>query len=72
MGLTDGLADLDFLRALLANQHRFLGSDRLFCFIGIIRFGSFKIVWQRLLGCVNFTLDVDDVFCWYKRKKRLL
>ena len=26
-------------------------------------------VWQqRLLACLNFTLDSEDLFCWYKRK----
>ena len=23
---------------------------------------------QRLLACLNFTLDSDDLFCWYKQK----
>ena len=27
---------------------------------------------QRLLACLNFTLDSEDLFCWYKRKKWLL
>ena len=24
---------------------------------------------QRLLAFLNFTLDSEDLFCWYKRKK---
>ena len=24
---------------------------------------------QQLLACLNFTLDSEDLFCWYKPKK---
>ena len=24
---------------------------------------------QRLLACLNFTLDAEDLFCWCKREK---
>ena len=27
---------------------------------------------QWLLACLNFTLDSEDWFCWYKRKKWFL
>ena len=27
---------------------------------------------KRLLACLNFTLDSEDLFCWYKRKKWFL
>ena len=27
---------------------------------------------QQLLVCLNFTLDLEDLFCWYKKKKRFL
>ena len=27
---------------------------------------------QQLLACLNFTLDSEDLFCWYKRKKWFL
>ena len=27
-----------------------------------------RTLWQRLLGCLNFTLDSEDLFCWYKQK----
>ena len=23
---------------------------------------------QQLLACLNFSLDSEDLFCWYKRK----
>ena len=25
---------------------------------------------QRLLACLNFTLDSEEIFCWYKQKKK--
>ena len=28
-----------------------------------------RILLQRLLSCQNFTLDSEDLFCWYKQKK---
>ena len=37
-----GIADLPLLRTLLAILQKFLGSDGLFCFISICKFGSFK------------------------------
>ena len=27
---------------------------------------------QQLLACLNFTLDSEDLFCWYKQKKVFL
>ena len=27
---------------------------------------------QQLLACLNFTLDSEDLFCWYKWKKWFL
>ena len=27
---------------------------------------------QRLIACLNFTLDLEDVFCWYKGKNHYL
>ena len=27
---------------------------------------------QQLLDCLNFTLDWENLFCWYKRKKKFL
>ena len=25
---------------------------------------------QQLLACLNFTLDSEDLFCWYKQTKK--
>ena len=27
---------------------------------------------QQLLACLNFTLDSEDLFCWYKPRKSFL
>ena len=41
-------------------------SDRLFCFISIYKFGSFKNPFEIII-----TLDREDSFCWYKKKKMI-
>ena len=43
----------------------FLGSYGLFYFIRICKFGSFK----NLLACLNFILDSEDLFGWYKQNR---
>ena len=45
-----GIADLPLLC-------KFLESNRLFCFISMCKFGSFKNLSQRLLACLDFTLE---------------
>ena len=53
---------------------RFLRSD-IFCFISISKIVSFKnpfATLARLLGCLNFILDAEDLFLWYKQKKWFL
>ena len=52
---TGGVADLPLLRALLAICQKVPTAKFL---------GS-----DRLLVCLNFTLDSEDLFCWYKHKK---
>ena len=29
---------------------------------------ALRTLLQRLLACLNFTLDSEDLFCWYKQK----
>ena len=31
-----------------------------------------KIYWEQLLAGLNFTVDAENLFCLYKRKKRFL
>ena len=28
-----------------------------------------RTLWQQLLDCLNFTLDSEDLFYWYKQKR---
>ena len=36
------------------------------------RFAASRTLFQQLLVCLNFTLDSEDLFCWYKQKKQWL
>ena len=41
------------------------------CF-GLLAYASLaasRTLLQQLLVCLNFTLDSEDLFCWYKLKK---
>ena len=46
-----------------------MGSNRHFFLLTYASLAASKILLQRLLACLNFTLDSEDLFCWYKRKK---
>ena len=69
------IAHLPLLRTLLENTiikvatAKFLESYELFYFSSICEFGSFKNPSAMLLTCLNFTLDSEDLFNRYKRKK---
>ena len=52
---TGGVADLPLLRALLAIRQKVPRAKFLRS--------------DRLLVSLNFTSDLEDLFCWYKRKK---
>ena len=39
-------------------------------FISICKCCNFKIFSLRLLACLNFTLDSEDLLFWYKLKKK--
>ena len=45
-----------------------LGSDGLFVFLGYASLAASRTLLQGVLACLNFTLDAEDLFCWYKRK----
>ena len=40
--------------------------------VAYVSFAASRTLLQRLLACLNFTLDSEDLFCWYKRKKWFL
>ena len=54
-------------------QVKFRGNDRYYWFISVFTFDSLKNYFlQQSLAYLNFTSDVEDLFCWYKRKKWFL
>ena len=40
---------------------KFLGSDGLFCFSSIANLAASRTLLQRLLACLNFTIDSEDL-----------
>ena len=69
-----GIADLPLLRKLLAIHQKsiepsfweVIDSLVLLAYAGL---PALRILLQRLIACLNFTLNSEDLFCWYKRKK---
>ena len=69
-----GIADLPLLRTLLAirqksREPRFWEVMDYFILEAYASFSASRTHLQRLLACLNFTLDSEDLFCWYKRNK---
>ena len=70
-----GIADLPLLRTLLAILQKSREPSFWEVMDSLVAYASLaasRILLHRLLACVNFTLYSDDLFCWYKRKKRFL
>ena len=68
-----GIADLQLLRTLLALcqkswERSFWGVMDSFVSLAYASLATSRSLLQRLLACLNFTLDSEDLFCWYKRK----
>ena len=73
-----GIADLLLLRTILAIRQKSREPsfwEVMDSFV-LVAYAScqtcknpFATLLQRLLACLNFTLDSEDLFCWYKRKK---
>ena len=64
-----GIEDLSLLRALLAIFQEFLGPSfwevmDSFVLLAYASLAASRILLQRLLACLNFTLDSEDLFCW--------
>ena len=67
------IADLPLLGTLLAIRQKsrepsfweVMGS---FVLVAYASLAASRTLLQRLLACLNFTLD-SDLFCWYKQKK---
>ena len=69
-----GIADLPLLRTLLAicqksREPSFWEVMDSFALVAYASLAASRILLQQLLACLNFTLDSEDLFCWYKRKK---
>ena len=69
-----GIADLSLLRTLLAIRQKSRESSfwevmDSFVLVAYASLAPSRTLFQRLLACLNFTLDSEDLFCWYKRKK---
>ena len=71
-----GIADLPLLRTLLAIRQKSWEPSYWevmdSCFISICKFGSLRILFQRLLASLNFTLESEDLSFWYTWKKWFL
>ena len=69
-----GIADLPLLRTLLAIRQKsrepsFWEVMDTFVLLAYASLVASRTVLQRFLACLKFTLDSEDLFCWYKRKK---
>ena len=70
-----GIADLPFLRALWAickksqepSSWEVMDS---FVLVAYASLAASRTILQWFLACLNFTLDSEDLFCWYKWKKK--
>ena len=68
-----GITDLPLLRTLLAIRQKsretsFWEVMDSFVLVAYASLAASRTLLQRLLACLNFTLDSEDLFCWYKRK----
>ena len=68
------IADLPLLKTLLAipqksGEPSFWEVMDSFDLLAYASLAASRTYFQRLLDCLNFTLDSEDLFCWYKRKK---
>ena len=69
-----GIADLPLLRTLLAIRQKsrepsFWEVMDSFVLVAYASLAASRTLLQRLLVCLNFTLDSEDLFCWCQRKK---
>ena len=69
-----GIADLPLLRTLLAIRQKsqepsFWEVMDSFVLLAYASLAASRTLLQRLLTCLNFTLESEDLFFWYKQKK---
>ena len=75
--LNRGIADLPLLRTLLAIRQKSRGPSfwevmNSFVLVAYTSLAASRTLSQRLLACLNFTLEPEDLCCWYKQKKWFL
>ena len=68
-----GIADLPLLRTLLAIRQKsqepsFWEVMDSFVLLAYASLAASRTLLQRLLACLNFTLDSEDLSFWYKQK----
>ena len=68
------IADLPLLRTLLAipqksQQPGFWEVMNPFVLVAYASLAASRTLLQRLLAYLNYTLDSEKLFCWYKQKK---
>ena len=63
-----GIADLPLLRTILAicQKFRFWEVMDSFIVVAYATLAASRTLLQPLLTYLNFTLDSEDLFCWYK------
>ena len=66
-----GTADLPLLRTILAIRQKsrepsFWEVVDSFVLEAHASLAASRILLQRLLACLNFSLDSEDLFCWYE------
>ena len=70
------IADLPLLRTLLAIHQKSWESSfwemNSFALLAYASLGASRTLLQWLLACLNFTLDSEDLFCWYRWEKWFL
>ena len=69
-----GIADLPLLRILLAilqksQEPSFWEVMDSFVLVAYASLAALRTLFKQLLAGLNFTLDSEDLFCWYKGKK---
>ena len=72
-----GIADLSLLRTLLAirqkpRQPSFWEVMDSFVLLAYVSLAASRTHLQRLLACLNFTLEAEDLSFWYRQKKWFL
>ena len=72
-----GIAELPLLKTLLAIRQKsrepsFWEVMDSFVLLAYASLAASRTLLQQLLACLNFTLDSEDLFCWYKWKKWFL